>query len=381
MRRPLEIYIHIPFCVRKCRYCDFLSFPADEEVKGNYVDALINEIGAFNLAEEYQVDTVFFGGGTPSVLDGVAVLRIMDQIKNHFKTNASVEVSIEANPGTVSAEKFVMYREAGINRLSFGLQSVHDKELEALGRIHTFEMFLESYEMARNQGFANINVDLMSALPGQSCVLWEESLAKVLKLRPEHISAYSLIVEEGTPFYNMWEKNQLDLPCEEVERAMYHRTKEILGQAGYDRYEISNYARKGYECRHNIGYWTGVEYIGFGLGASSLISHQRIKNTMDMENYLAEHLYNKKEVRTEKEVQTPENQIEEYMFLGLRLSKGISASEFQKKFGRNIREIYGTVLEKHRREGLLDMNGDTVRLTEKGMDLSNYVLADFLIEC
>lgn len=381
MRRPLEIYIHIPFCVRKCRYCDFLSFPADEEVKRNYVDALINEIGAFNLSEEYQVDTVFFGGGTPSVLDGVAVLRIMDQIKNHFKMNASVEVSIEVNPGTVSAEKFGMYREAGINRLSFGLQSVHDKELEALGRVHTFEMFLESYEMARNQGFANINVDLMSALPGQSCALWEESLAKVLELRPEHISAYSLIVEEGTPFYNMWEKKQLDLPCEEVERTMYHRTKEILGQAGYDRYEISNYARKGYECRHNIGYWTGVEYIGFGLGASSLISHQRIKNTTDMENYLAAHLYNKKEVWTENEVQTPENQMEEYMFLGLRLSKGISASDFQKKFVRNIREIYGTVLEKHRREGLLDMNGDTIRLTEKGMDLSNYVLADFLIEC
>lgn len=295
--------------------------------------------------------------------------------------DSSVEITIEANPGTVSAEKLEMYREAGINRLSFGLQSVHDRELEALGRIHTFDMFLESYEMARNQGFANINVDLMSALPSQSCRLWEESLAKVLELRPEHISAYSLIVEEGTPFYNMWEKNQLNLPGEEEERTMYRRTKEILGQAGYDRYEISNYARKGYECRHNIGYWTGVEYIGFGLGASSLISHQRIKNTVYMENYLDAFLYGEKEIWTEKEVLTSENQMEEYMFLGLRLSKGISAADFQAKFGSNIREVYGTVLEKHRKEGLLDMNGDTVRLTEKGMDLSNYVLADFLIEC
>ena len=334
----------------------------------------MKEIGSFSESKDYHVKTVFFGGGTPSILDGREICRIMEKIYAHFNVDTDVEMTIEVNPGTGTEEKLRYYHKTGINRLSFGLQSVHEQELRMLGRIHTFETFLDSFKMARSLNFTNINVDLMSALPGQTCALWEESLSKVLMLKPEHISAYSLIIEDGTPFCRLWEEGKLKLPDEDEERKMYHRTKEILAEAGYERYEISNYARKGFECRHNVGYWTGVEYVGFGLGASSLLSNIRLKNTEDLESYIKNNKFN-----TERIFLTLENQMEEFMFLGLRLGEGVAVYDFKEKFGKNIDQVYGEVIKRHQKDGLLSVEEGKIRLTQRGMDFCNYVLADFLL--
>lgn len=263
--KELELYIHIPFCIQKCRYCDFLSGPADDASKYRYTKALIREIESLPEGRESIITTVFFGGGTPSVLPGEWTARILETLKKRFSFAADAEITTEANPGTVDKEKLRIWRESGINRISFGCQSSFHEELQMLGRIHTWEDFLESYALARESGFDNINIDLMSGLPGQKLKTWETTLHRAAELKPEHISAYSLIVEEGTPFASM----NLDLPDEDTERMMYSRTREILAGYGYGRYEISNYALQGRECRHNIGYWIRTPYIGLGLGASS----------------------------------------------------------------------------------------------------------------
>ena len=270
MTDPLSLYLHIPFCVRKCRYCDFLSGPQDQETREAYVRSLIREIEEQSVCPRGTcVDTVFFGGGTPSVLTGGQVAGIMEALKGFFSIREDAEISMEMNPGTADAEKLLAFKRAGINRLSMGVQSMRDDELRTLGRIHTADQARQIYQMARDAGFRNINLDLMSALPGQKISDWEKTLLQTVNLGPEHISAYSLIIEEGTPFSHM----QLpQLPTEEEDRAMYHLTKDLLGEYGYRRYEISNYARAGYACRHNCGYWTGHEYLGLGLGASSYIS-------------------------------------------------------------------------------------------------------------
>lgn len=286
MRRELELYIHIPFCAKKCAYCDFLSGPADEQTVADYVTALRKEIESYKeSAKNYEVTTVFFGGGTPSLLSGEQMAELMNAIKDTFMLKEEAEITMEANPGTVTESNLSAYKEAGINRISFGLQSVKDEELRMLGRIHTFEEFLESYDMARKAGFHNINVDLISAIPGQTLTSWEETLRTVIELQPEHISAYSLIVEEGTTFAKLYgegcEKEEL-LPDEDEERRIYERTEEMLKEAGYHRYEISNYAKDGYECRHNLGYWERKEYLGLGLGASSLLNETRFHNTEHM---------------------------------------------------------------------------------------------------
>ena len=285
--KELELYLHIPFCVKKCNYCDFLSAPAEEETRAAYVDALLEEIRGFEDPEDYEVVTVFFGGGTPSILPGQEIFRIMEALREKFSFRKGAEITLEANPGTVDKEKLSCYKKAGINRLSFGLQSADAEELKKLGRIHTWEKFLESFQLAREAGFSNINVDLMSALPGQTKESWEKTLRQVLALQPEHISAYSLIIEEGTPFYQLYEKDveRRDageepelLPSEEEERAMYEATGRILKEQGYLHYEISNYAKPGRECRHNLGYWQRRDYLGFGLGASTLLNPVRYKN-------------------------------------------------------------------------------------------------------
>ena len=305
MKKELELYLHIPFCVRKCAYCDFLSFPAEKEIQKQYVNCLIEEIRQFDLAEDYVVSTIFYGGGTPSVLEGSEIMRIMQAIRERFPDiREDAEITIECNPGTLTEEKLQIYQKAGINRLSLGLQSADQEELKLLGRIHTYNQFKENFYLARRIGFANINVDLMSALPGQSEESWQETLRFVCDLEPEHISAYSLIVEEGTPLYEEYGEMCADLekygdyasmpkrlqtkyegckclPDEETDRNMYHHTKTTLAKLGYERYEISNYARPGYACRHNIGYWTGVEYLGLGLGASSLVGGKRSEVTAD----------------------------------------------------------------------------------------------------
>lgn len=381
--KELELYLHIPFCVKKCNYCDFLSALAGEETRAAYVDALLEEIRGFDEPEDYEVVTVFFGGGTPSILPGQAIFRIMEALREKFSFRKEAEITLEANPGTVDKEKLSFYKKAGINRLSFGLQSADAEELKKLGRIHTWEKFLESFQLAREAGFSNINVDLMSALPGQTKESWEKTLRQVLALQPEHISAYSLIIEEGTPFYQLYEKDveRRDageepelIPSEEEERAMYEATGRILKEQGYLHYEISNYAKPGCECRHNLGYWQRRDYLGFGLGASTLLNPVRYKNTEDLEAYLGGD-FSKKEFF----VLTKDNQIEETMFLGLRVLEGVSKEHFREQFSCELRVVYRKELEKLEKEGLLEEEGDFVRLTSRGIDLSNPVLAEFLL--
>ena len=381
--KELELYLHIPFCVKKCNYCDFLSAPAGEETRAAYVDALLEEIRGFDEPEDYEVVTVFFGGGTPSILPGQAIFRIMEALREKFSFRKEAEITLEANPGTVDKEKLSFYKKAGINRLSFGLQSADAEELKKLGRIHTWEKFLESFQLAREAGFSNINVDLMSALPGQTKESWEKTLRQVLALQPEHISAYSLIIEEGTPFYQLYEKDveRRDageepelIPSEEEERAMYEATGRILKEQGYLHYEISNYAKPGCECRHNLGYWQRRDYLGFGLGASTLLNPVRYKNTEDLEAYLGGD-FSKKEFF----VLTKDNQSEETMFLGLRVLEGVSKEQFREQFSCELRVVYRKELEKLEKEGLLEEEGDFVRLTSRGIDLSNPVLAEFLL--
>ena len=288
--KELEIYIHIPFCVKKCAYCDFLSGPQDEGIREKYVNALIEEICEYgDLTHKYHVTTIFLGGGTPSILEAPQIIRIFDALSRTFQIAGDAEITIEANPGTVTVEKLEAYKKCGINRISFGLQTTNNEELKLLGRIHTYEEFVESYQLARDCGFDNVNVDLISAIPKQTVESWKETLEKVIALVPEHISAYSLIVEDGTPFANVYGEGcpgEHDLPSEEEERAIYYRTEELLEKVGYHRYEISNYAREGKECRHNLGYWERREYLGIGLGAASLVDNARYKNTDDLLFYI-----------------------------------------------------------------------------------------------
>lgn len=377
----MEVYIHIPFCIRKCAYCDFLSFPSTERDRQSYVEALLEEIN--REQEGGDVATIFFGGGTPSVLPGEDILRIMDALRRKYRLEEKAEITLEANPGTLTPEKLAAWRAAGINRLSMGLQSAEDQELKALGRIHTWEEFLKSYRMAREWGFQNINIDLMSALPGQSVRTWRETLEKTAALEPEHISAYSLIIEEGTPFYEKYAEDVrrreaglacLMLPSEEEERQMYYDTDTILKERGYHRYEISNYAREGMECRHNCGYWRRVDYRGFGLGASSLIHEVRFRNTADMGTYL-----NREFPREDEEKLSIPSRMEEFMFLGLRLTDGISVRDFEEKFSVEYEKIYGDITRSLEAKKLLRRENGRVFLTEQGIDVSNYVLAEFLL--
>ncbi len=389
--RELELYIHIPFCVRKCLYCDFLSFAAPESAYQSYIDQLIAEIyGQSVCFQESCVTSIFLGGGTPSILPGEMILDVLEAVYRCFPMSDHVEITIEANPGTLTEHNLKLYRAGGINRISLGLQSANDEELKQLGRIHTYESFLKSFQRARQAGFTNINVDLMSALPGQSVQSWKNTLRKVLMLRPEHISAYSLIIEEGTPFYEHYgdalepgkdrSENWPPLPDEDSDREMYHLTRQLLAEYGYERYEISNYAKPGYECRHNAGYWTGVEYLGLGLGASSFIGNHRFHNVTDLQEYLSLDLREPGVAAREIQELTKTDQMEEFMFLGLRMMGGVSGSEFLARFGQNMWNVYGSVLTKLKDQGLIAVEPPMVRLTELGIDVSNRVFSEFLLE-
>lgn len=388
-KRPLSIYIHIPFCVRKCLYCDFLSAPASGETMEAYASCLCREIeAAGKLYPDYEVRTVFFGGGTPSILEKERICQIMEALRRAFCLAEDAEITIEVNPGTVDADKLAAYYAAGINRLSIGVQSLQENELQALGRIHSTEDFFQTYSMAIKSGFNNINVDLMSAIPEQTLESCLDTLRQLLSLDrpPSHISAYSLIIEEGTPFY----ENTPVLPDEEMDRLFYKITNDILKVAGYHRYEISNYAREGYECRHNRVYWERGEYLGFGIGAASLMQETRFSNIRDLQTYLkllsgeaadgsltgqlTEHLRQEVSHLTERE------QMEEFMFLGLRLMEGVSKEHFFKTFGKKFTDVYPGISEKLTREGLLVQEGDRLKLTELGLDVSNRVMAEFLFD-
>ncbi|WP_177975469.1 radical SAM family heme chaperone HemW [uncultured Eubacterium sp.] len=382
--KELELYLHIPFCERKCAYCDFLSAPADLPVRISYIKKLQEEIAYYGSEfEEYQVSSIFLGGGTPTILEGYQLAAILETVKKYFRLVADAEITVECNPGTLTAGKAEKLVQAGFNRLSMGLQSADDRELQLLGRIHNFAQFLESYDLARKAGFENINVDLMSALPGQTLKSWQNTLQKVTALRPEHISAYSLIIEEGTPFYERFAEDERIreegghprlLPEEAIERQMYELTQRFLHTKGYERYEISNYAKPGSECRHNCGYWTRKDYLGLGLGASSLVGHQRFQNTSDLKEYLEQEYHH---IHTE--TLDKKSEMEEFMFLGLRLMTGISRQQFEKTFQVTLDSVYGEVLRKLKSEQLIEEVAGYVRLTEYGIDVSNYVLSEFLL--
>lgn len=394
-RRELELYIHIPFCVKKCNYCDFLSFGTEDDrltgtaccptrqlpVPEVYVERLCREIRWYGQKKAFcrrPVISVFFGGGTPSLMSEEQIFRVIAELRDNFLIQRDTEITMEANPGTLTPGKLRQMRFCGINRLSLGLQSTSDRELKALGRIHSYGAFLQSFKWAREAGFKNINVDLITAVPEQTMVSYQRTLEQVAALEPEHISAYSLIVEPGTPFETMEEEGKLILPDEDEEREMYRMTRRFLSERGYERYEISNYARLGFSCRHNIGYWRGTDYLGLGLGASSLFEGRRFSNTADMDDYLT--LENGVSGwYSEDEQLSLESRMEEFMFLGLRMVRGVSEKEFNKKFGEKIMAVYGEVIEKNQKLGLLVRKNGRIFLTEKGMDLANLVMSDFIL--
>lgn len=380
MNRTYEkgIYIHIPFCVHKCIYCDFLSAPADDDVKYAYTKALINEIR--NTADRQvkdKITSIFFGGGTPSVLPDCCIADILMAVRDCFDISDDAEITMECNPGTVNESRLSEYRAAGVNRLSFGLQSADNNELKMLGRIHTFEQFVESFRLARKAGFNNINVDLMSAIPGQTEATLENTFDKVMALQPEHISVYSLILEDGTYLADNIDKFP-PVPDEDEDRRMYHMTNERLHSAGYERYEISNYSRKGFECRHNLLYWNRGEYYGFGCSAAGFIGNERYSDIRDVKKYI-ELNGDIEKLHENIEILTKEDAMEEFMFLGLRKIAGVDVMDFQRRFGVPIENVYAKEIEHNIDKGLLIRQGDILKLTEYGIDICNTVMSDFIL--
>ncbi len=417
----MELYVHIPFCAQKCYYCDFLSALSSVELRRHYIHALCAEIRWYGAVyPDMVLDTIFFGGGTPSLLETDLFVQVMETIRSSFSITADAEITLEANPGTVNAESLDTYRGCGVNRLSFGLQSANDAELKMLGRIHDFHGFLQSYELARKAGFSNINIDVMTGLPGQTVKRLSHTLKEVIWLHPEHVSAYALQVEEGTPLARSLAGERVrvrrhgetsaprilrfpPLPDEDTEYALYAAARDQLTAAGYGRYEISNYARPGFACRHNVGYWERAPYIGVGLGAASLLEYQwktprlgfrsmapciRRKNRTQMPAYIraARRLNPEKIIRNrrppmaeEQQVLTARECMEEFMFLGLRQTAGVSRVQFRSVFGKSMDSVYGPVIQKLKEQGLMEEQNGYVRLTSRGLDVSTPVLAEFLI--
>lgn len=408
----LELYIHTPFCIKKCEYCDFLSFPADSSTQIQYLHALLQEIRFYGaLMGSYTVSTIYIGGGTPSWLEPELMEAVMQTVYENFQVAEDAEVSIECNPGTVTALKLETYKKVGINRLSIGLQSADNTELKLLGRIHTFEQFLKTYELARNAGCENINIDLISGLPHQTLDKFIRSLQHVIRLKPEHISAYSLIIEKGTPFYEKYKFDAVKqhagirteaLPSEDEVYRIYKATQDLLRQAGYIQYEISNFAKKGYSCKHNIGYWTRENYLGVGLGASSLLENVRYTNTRELYGYMEacekqavippEAFFQEEEkpkrpegdwfgtnLHVSADVIDKKEQMVEFMILGLRMNEGITRADFERNFGKPIDVVYRDVIEKLREQELLTAYGGSIALTDRGMDLANYCMGQFLL--
>ena len=374
------IYLHIPFCVKKCLYCDFISGTNSKETIENYINSMVNEIESTDIKQD--VDSVFIGGGTPSSIPPEYIAKVVDCLRiklgNRFLKDS--EITIETNPKTISENALKIYHDAGINRISMGLQSCIDSELKSLGRIHTFKDFLDSYNIATRY-FDNINIDLISGIPHQTMDSFKESLKKVGDLNPNHISVYSLIIEEGTPFYEMYGpggKFKDSLPNEDIDREMYHFTKEYLSTLGYNRYEISNYAKENKESRHNLKYWKGNNYYGFGIAAASLVDNIRYKNTDNLKEYI-DAMGSPEKIRITQEILDIKDCMSEYMILGLRLIKGVSPKEFKARFNEDMENKYGDILNKYLNMGLLHTTIDgNFALTDKGLDVSNSVMEEFL---
>ena len=374
--KEIGIYVHIPFCKRKCDYCDFISYSNKDSKIQEYIEAVKKEIELQKIKSE--ITTIYVGGGTPSYIESKYIKEIIEEIKKKNVSN-DAEITIEINPGTVTLEKLRDYKESGINRLSIGLQSTQNNLLKQIGRIHDFEQFVETYMMARKEGFKNINVDLMLGLPNQRIKDLKDSLEKVIELQPEHISVYSLIIEEGTPICNKIEKGDLELPEEDLERNMYWYVKNTLELNGYKHYEISNFARNGYESKHNLNCWNQKEYIGIGLAAHSYRDITRYSNTEQMGEYIRNvKNQNLERNRIIHEIQKEEDTKKEYMILGLRQIDGIRISEFKEKFGDNPIYLFRNELKKLSDENLINIDEDNIKLTNKGIDFANLVWEEFV---
>ena len=375
----LGIYIHIPFCKQKCFYCDFCSFANKNEMQEKYVEAVINEIKNITHKEKYTVTTIYLGGGTPSILNPEYIKNILQEIKSSFKILDDAEITIEINPGTVNEEKLKRYKEYGINRLSIGLQSANDKILKNIGRIHDYKQFEETFFFARKCGFKNINVDLMIGLPTQAIEDVKQTLEKIIQKNPEHISVYSLIIEEGTTIEKLINENKLQLPDEETERIMYWTVVNELKENGYNQYEISNFSKKTYESKHNTNCWKQKQYIGLGTSAHSYLNKKRYSNTNNIEEYIK----NIQENNISKNITIHEEQIEkstmnEYMLLGLRMIQGININEFKQKFKTDPTIKYKEILEKLQKENLIQITKTSIKLTKQGIDFGNIVCEEFI---
>jgi len=373
----LSVYVHIPFCERKCSYCDFNSFAGKQDFFEPYANSLIKEIENSQELLNKEIDTIFIGGGTPSVLPPYYIAKIMEALGS-FNISKTAEITIEANPNSLTSDKLSVYRKSGINRLSIGLQAVQNNLLRKLGRLHSVDDFFSCYANARNAGFENISADLIFALPDQTLSDWEESLKTLINLELNHISCYSLIIEENTPFYTDYEKGILSPADDELDRQMYYIAVDMLSRNSFKQYEISNFACKGYESRHNIAYWTRKDYIGFGLSAHSLINNTRFENTAALDKYI-DYNGNSENIRLNINPLSQKDMIEEFMFLGLRMTEGISQTEFKKQFCVGIMEIYGNALQQQMRDGLIFFDNNVIKLTKKGVDLSNIVFSSLLL--
>lgn len=374
----ISLYIHIPFCAQKCLYCDFPSFARKDHLRKAYIEALNKEI--ISLREKHnnlEINTIFIGGGTPSVLEADELECLLKEVAK-LNMSKDIEYSMECNPGNLTEEKLEVMKKYGVNRISMGLQAKQDNLLKGLGRIHNYKTFKENFLLAKKVGFNKINVDLMFGLPNQRLNEWEETLREIISLEPAHISAYSLIIEEGTAFYNLYENDKLKLPTEEEERKMYHLAKKILEENGFNQYEISNYAKEGKECRHNLAYWNMDNWIGVGSAAASYINGKRIKNISSVEGYI--NSINEKREAVEEIINNSKNDnMEEFMFMGLRKINGIDENEFKNRFSMNINDVYGEILNKYIDEGLLIRESGRIFLSEKAIEISNIIMADFLL--
>lgn len=376
MNNTVALYIHIPFCKNKCFYCDFPSFSGKESLMMDYAEALSREID--NTCQDKLISTIFIGGGTPTYLCIEGWKIIAESIKKLNFVKENFEFTVEGNPNSFKEKQLKIFKEIGVNRVSMGLQAVQDCHLKSIGRIHTLEDFKKSYAMLREAGFNNINVDLMFGLPNQTLDQWMESLRQVVKLKPEHLSCYSLIIEEGTKFYNLYESDSLILPNEDVERDMYAGALEFLKENGYHQYEISNFAKEGLECRHNKIYWKLENYIGCGSSSHSYLDGIRYKNESKIEKYIV-NMKNRNSAVVEKYKNSIKDDMEEFIFLGLRLIEGLSIEEFQRRFRISIFEKYEAVIEKYVKIGLLKLENGRLSLTSKGIELSNQVMSDFIL--
>jgi len=377
--KPFGLYIHIPFCLEKCAYCDFLSFACDEQTKQKYVDSLCYEIQAYSATQKATIGTVYMGGGTPTTLNSIQLKQIFDCIYTYLSVEANAEVTIEINPKTLDADKVKFLGKSPINRVSIGLQSTFEHHLKQLSRKHTYEDFLATYRGVQKAGIENINIDVMFGLPNQTMDEWRQTLETVVALNPKHISAYGLIIEEHTPFFRLYENGMLHLPDEKLERRMYHYTEEFLREHDIFQYEVSNYAKKGFESRHNLSYWIDLNYIGVGLGAASYIYGNRYKNTEDIKLYIEQSSHINR-IRTLTSEGSQQQRLEEAIFLGLRLTQGISLEHINRIYNYPFESVYKVPFEKYMNLGCLEVVNGFLRLTSKGVDVSNQVFSDFLID-